>query len=153
MHQFHNRRFSPRRRAVIALAALLVSSVLAGCGSDEPEVDPLYREVQAVFATSCGAGPCHFATIPGGGLDLSPGNECDAMIGVASLEVPTAQLVVPGEPDRSYLVCKLTPDCTDRPAGATLMPPGGVPLLSAEQVSAIEQWITAGLPGCSESIE
>lgn len=132
----------------MAVGVIAACALLAGCGSDDDSSeDPVFREVQDIFAASCGAGPCHFATVPGGGLDLSPGNECEAMIGVASLEVTTMDLVVSGDPAQSYLLCKMTPGCADRPVGATLMPPGNP--LPQEQLDVIEQWITEGLPGCS----
>ena len=49
--------------------------------------------------------------------------------------------VEPGRPDRSYLYCKLQPDCPDR-VGAR-MPADGAPLSTAD-LEAVRRWIAAG---------
>jgi hypothetical protein len=97
--------------------------------------------VNAIAASSCGGTGCHIGeTAPGGGLDLTTG--AMGLLGRTS-EVAGRPLVVPGDPDASYLLCKLDPTCTDRIGMA--MPSGGAPLAPA-QLDAIRTWIESGAP-------
>ena len=143
---------SSRRPCACTLAAVVVSllGLLACGGDDEGGDDPAFREVQGIFSASCSGTGCHvaFGSIPGGDLDLSPGNECQALVGVASAEVPTLNRVESGNPGQSYLLCKTTPGCAALPAGALIMPLGSTDGLPAEQRDVITQWITDGVPGC-----
>jgi uncharacterized protein (TIGR03118 family) len=65
-----------------------------------------------------------------------------ALVGVASLEVPTLQRVNPGNPDSSYLIEKLE-DAT--PTVGERMPLGG-PFLSQAEIDEIRAWISSGAP-------
>lgn len=75
------------------------------------------------------------------GLDLSEG-----MSHMNLVDVPSTQagmdLVEPGDPENSYLIHKLE----DRPGIVRdRMPPAGDPL-TAEEITAIRDWIAAGAP-------
>jgi hypothetical protein len=98
---------------------------------------------QQVFLPSCVSGNCHDATVQGGGLDLeSPGVEARL------LEQPAktceATLVVPGNPEQSFLYQKVqfAPPCGAR------MPIVGV--LDDDAMSCLQSWI-ASLPGGCET--
>ena len=99
-------------------------------------------EIQAaVFDQSCSG--CHSgppsASLPSG-LDLSTAdNSFAALVGTASIQVPSLSRVAAGDPDNSYLVQKL--EGTAAVGGQ--MPLGGSPLDPAT-IEDIRQWIADG---------
>jgi hypothetical protein len=73
-------------------------------------------------------------------MNLSSADESfAALVGVASLQVPTLSRVAPNDPDNSYLVQKIEGSA----AGGARMPFGGAPLDPAV-IADIRQWITNG---------
>jgi hypothetical protein len=107
---------------------------LGKCGTGE---DP-----DAIFNRSCGGSKCHVGEEqPAAGLDLSPGKGLGSLVGVASTEIPSKQLVAPGSPDQSYLMCKISEECGDR-QGARM--PSGLAPLPAADVEALRAWIAGG---------
>lgn len=121
---------------------------MTGCSGGDGGA-PTLGDAQGVFGSSCAGSLCHigFRDTPAGGLDLTPGNECANLIGVAATESPQQIRVVPGSSQTSYLWCKLT-DCPSLPDGASPMPLTGYPLPAAD-VDLITQWIDSGAPGCA----
>ena len=116
---------------------------MAACdgGAVAPE-DATFERVRAeVFGRSCNQSVCHGQGA--GDLDLTGGAEdFDAVVGVEAEGAPGRTLVVPGDPDASYLLAKMRGD--DDIVGE-LMPQGaGEPL--AEAVALVEAWIAAGAP-------
>jgi hypothetical protein len=98
---------------------------------------------QSVFTPSCSV--CH----TGGGSSLpasmnlsSAQASFQALVGVASLQVPSLQRVKPGDPDTSYLIDKLEGTQTV----GVQMPFGGQPLPQAT-IDQIRAWIADGAPG------
>ena len=154
----------PRRLAFpvslsTCLPAILLAGALAGCsgggGSTPPDAappdavpPPNLDEVQALFERECGGGICHIDAFSiGGDLDLTAGRACEELIGVEALEVPELTLLVLGDPDASYLVCKSDPNCPDLPEGADLMPiPDG---LSPADLDLLSRWVAGRAPGCN----
>ncbi len=66
-----------------------------------------------------------------------------ALVGVASRQKPGAILVVPGNPDASYLIHKLE----GRSDIVQLrMPRNGPPYLTPGQITVIRRWIENGAP-------
>jgi hypothetical protein len=67
----------------------------------------------------------------------------EALVGVASRQKPGAILVIPGDPDGSYLVQKL-----EGHSGIVglQMPRNGPPYLTLGQMLAIRRWIELGAP-------
>ena len=66
-----------------------------------------------------------------------------ALVGVASRQKPGAILVVPGDPDASYLIHKLE----GRSDIVQLrMPRNGPPYLTPGQITVIRRWIENGAP-------
>ena len=138
----------------IGLAAALATGAI-GCGSDtggNPDASPeaTLDSVQSLFGDRCAGSSCHvgFTAEPGGDMDLGPGAACSNLIRVAAAEAPELRRVVPGSPDESYLLCKLTPGCEALPDRATLMPPGFPDGLPATERDLVARWIMAGAPGC-----
>jgi hypothetical protein len=98
-----------------------------------------------VIARSCGGAACHIGEdLPAAELDLSEGAWRSSLVDRSSTQRPEVELVVPGDPDASYLMCKLRGSCDER-VGAR-MPPVGTPGLAAEDVAVIEAWIADGAP-------
>ncbi|HWB10102.1 MAG TPA: DUF1549 domain-containing protein [Pirellulales bacterium] len=116
------------------LAALVCSSVLCsvalGQSAPTPTQVDFGRDIQPLLAKRCFA--CHGPDKGEGGLRL---NQRDTAL--AQLD-SGAHALVPGEPDRSELLRRITSaDEGER------MPPEGKPL-EAEQVALIRQWIAEG---------
>jgi len=134
--------------ALLGCAALAL--VMPGCKSDEEilgpvALEPTFSSIQSnVFNTSCASSLCHGTAA--GTLTLTPGNSFAQLVNVRSAadgdHAPKFFRVLPGQPDSSFLVIKIT-----HPSGAQgeLMPPG-LPPLTQNQLNAIRTWITNGAP-------
>lgn len=97
---------------------------------------PELSSIQAnVFNVSCATVGCHDQTTKTYGLDLSDGAAYNSLVGVLSTQLPTMNLVTPGDPDNSYLISKLE----GTGLGST-MPVGQSPLAQAV-IAPIRQWI------------
>ena len=124
--------------------------LLAGCAAnlDNPEdfsgggsgggIVPPGPTVEMVFQDSCGISVCHDADAPAAGLDLVSPNVEDRTIDVNSSDAGCSDdvLVVPGDPDQSYLLAKIL----DSPGICGGQMPIGT-LLSAEDTDLVRQWI------------
>jgi len=108
-------------------------------------VGPALNEIQAaVFTPSCATAGCHTGPASNGlptGLDLSDADASFAsLVNAMSQQSAGATLVVPGDPDASYLVQKIEGSA----AVGTVMPPPPRTPLGADALAAIRQWITDG---------
>jgi hypothetical protein len=147
---------NPTLRVSPLLRCVCVALLLAGCaGSGEGldangrpivpgggggELTPDLASIQAnVFTPLCTQ--CHVGANAPQGLRLDAASSYDALVGVASSEVPSLLRVEPGNPGRSYLLQKLE----GRAAVGDRMPLGQPPLPDAT-VLVIRQWITDGAP-------
>src|SRR5262245_39176645 len=73
---------------------------------------PTYEKVQLMFDRGCGGGSCHErAAAPPFGLDLTAGVSYGNLVGVMSQENSPEMRIAPGQPDQSYLLCKVDPNC------------------------------------------
>lgn len=132
---------------VIALAW-----ALGGCddelfgkpGGGEPVATDLegFCAVQAVFAARCNA--CH-GTSATGGLDLAT-DPAAALINHPAATDAALTLVVPGDPDASFLWAKVSGTQADGQGG--VMPPGG---LAADEQEIIRAWIADGADTACDS--
>jgi hypothetical protein len=141
------------RVGALLLSCVGASILLAGCagsgeGLDENgrpiepggggELTPDFASIQThVFTPICTQ--CHVGANAPQGLRLDAASSYDALVGVASSEVPSLLRVEPGNPGRSYLVQKLE----GRAAVGDRMP-AGQPPLPDETVLVIRQWISDG---------
>jgi hypothetical protein len=99
--------------------------------------------VADIVARSCGGSACHIGEdAPAAGLDLSEGAVYTSLVDRPSTQNAGHTLVVPGDPDASYLMCKLRGSCDERIGSR--MPPVGTPPLAAEDIAVVEAWIAAG---------
>lgn len=97
--------------------------------------------VDAIVARSCGGSGCHIGEdAPAAGLDLSSGRARVALRGRSS-ERAGRMIVVPGDPDGSYLLCKLEAACAAR-EGTTRMPLGSA--LTPDELAIVREWIASG---------
>src|SRR5439155_24181922 len=98
-----------------------------------------------IFDATCATPSCHGAAAAAGGLDLAAGAAYGNLVGVSAAN-PSAQAagvlrVVPGDPDRSFLLRKLLGQLG---AGeGSRMPLVGTPP-SAANLDLIRRWIAAG---------
>lgn len=148
-----------RSRLSRLLVALVVGSLSgAAVGCDEkldtvtgpsPNLTPTFSSIQKeIFETTDPNGRqactiCHtnVGRTPAGGLNLLASASYAALVNVNSVAKPGEVLVVPGNPDASYLVKKLEGDVS---IVGRRMPRNGPPYLTEGQVLVIRRWIQEG---------
>jgi hypothetical protein len=119
-------------------AALLA---LSACHGDDPRPEVVaFSEIrEEILLPSCGFASCHGSGA--GDLTIDAEGAWDALVEVPSAVAPDEILVIPGDPDGSYLVKKLEGD----PGIVGLqMPQGGQ--LPESDLDAIRDWIARGAP-------
>jgi hypothetical protein len=101
----------------------------------EPTLENIFYEI---FNPLCGE--CHKGALPDGNLKLSRSQSYKELVNVPSIDKPELMLVLPFQPDQSYLIHKLEgePEIV-----GDLMPDGDSPL-SADQIEVIRRWIANG---------
>jgi hypothetical protein len=120
-----------------------------GCGGP-----PTLSAIQdTIFSTSCAFGSCHGGANPAAGLSLTAGNSCASLVEQLSCVFSDRTLVVPGQPEQSYLFHAIAGDdlgtnpdgtCAGLTNGTPArMPLGGQPLC-AGQIDQVKAWISAG---------
>ena len=135
---------SPHLRAAVAALLLVGCADKTGdsgtnAADDSATYDlPIFAQVRDdVLVPSCGFGSCHGAGEAG--LQIDEDMMVDALVDVPSTVQADAILVVPGDPDGSYLVAKLT----EAPSiDGEVMPPSGA--MSQERIDMVKKWIAAG---------
>ena len=137
------------RRRVLVTAILLTAcgqlkETPTSPGGGGTPIDPnaTFARVRAeVFTPSCTNIGCHDAIGRQGGLILTPANAYAVTVNRPSTQLPSLNLVTPGDVANSYLYRKITG------AGITgdRMPPGSPPL-SDEKIALVRDWIRRGAP-------
>jgi hypothetical protein len=114
-------------------------------GPSTPTVH-LSTNIQPILDRSCAVAGCHSGPTPIEGMDLSAGKTFSSTVEVPSTEIPSVLRVNPGKPDDSYLLQKVegTPGISgvQDPPGCPGPPINGAQCLSADDITAILQWIT-----------
>jgi hypothetical protein len=133
-----------RTRWLAAVAGMVIPLALAACdGGDDGGSDPApsFTEVhERVFQTSCVFSTCHKAgPSPAGELVLERDVAYANLVEVDSSVVAGRIRVVPGDPEQSYVIEKLT---AAMPAAGDAMPPDAP--LEAERIDLVRAWIEAG---------
>lgn len=129
----------------LSVAAIACSSSTPAPTSDAPE--PTLQSIQAkVFGPKCASAGCHHIDLPKASVSLA--NEELSYRSLVNQPPDDPALrskyparVVPGDPDRSFLIRKLEGPSS----GEGLRMPQGMPPLDAETIAAIRKWIQ-GLP-------
>jgi mono/diheme cytochrome c family protein len=136
----------------IIIILFLLCLLLISCNDSEETtaptvtIQPKLSSIQTeIFDKSCGMSSCHGGSA--GGLNLQNGNSYNQLVNVASnndgAHTPPFKRVLPGNPDSSFLIIKLTnPNATTQ---GSMMPQSGS-ALSSEKINAIRQWISNGAP-------
>ena len=138
------------------LAGVLLTTLIATAGCDEklrdltgpsPNLNPSFSSIRTeIFETTDLAGrtACVTCHRPQGGTPLNLRDDpYSTLVGVASRQKAGAILVVPGNPDASYLIHKLE----GRSDIVQLrMPRNGPPYLTQGQITVIRRWIENGAP-------
>jgi len=140
-------------------AAALALAIVGVSGCDEklrdvtgpsPNLDVTFSSIRSeIFETTDLAGrtsciTCHtdIGHPPAGNLNLR-NDPFTALVNVASRQKPGAVIVIPGDPNNSYLIRKLEggPDIAQ-----LRMPRNGPPYLTEGQIRVIRRWIENGAP-------
>ncbi len=121
-----------------------VGAALKGCQIVQP-----FANIQQVFSQSCGFTSCHSPLARRGGLvlsdeELSWGNLVYKAPENAEANEMGLWRVLPGDPERSYLIRKL------RGMGPGDQMPQGTGQLPEETIHMIEDWILRGAPTTAE---
>jgi hypothetical protein len=105
----------------------------------EPEIS-FAKEIQPIFTANCS---CHSGRFAPEGMNLAAGQAIANIVNVASAEARGLDRIEPGDPQKSYLIHKVSG--TQRTVGGSgsRMPLGGKPL-SDDLINKIRQWITQG---------
>lgn len=156
-----NLRSSPRRsarpiegaielfaRSASAALPLLACLTVSACGEEEDTGVTYDDDIQVLFAQRCTT--CHH---PGSPINVDIQNPYTPVTGLVdsnntwAAEHPDAMLptrnVVPGDPDNSFVMHKLTDDLPESGDGGSVMPLQ-VPRLTDQELATVEQWITNG---------
>ena len=147
------------KRLINRGALTLLALAFAGCDEKlssitgpTPDLSPSFSSIQRTIFSATDSSSrlacigCHTdqgRTAAGPGLVLIDGRAYGALVGRPSVGKPGATLVIPGDPDNSYVVKKLEghPDIAGQ-----RMPRGNGPFLSEGQMLVIRRWIADGAP-------
>jgi hypothetical protein len=140
-----------------ALGVLLIASSVAcdeklsSITGPSPDLEPTFRSIQqTIFNSSDASGrlaciQCHSdqGRTTSGNLVLLEGRAYQDIVGRQSTGKPGATIVIPGDPDNSYIVKKLegAPDIV-----GVRMPRGNGPFLTPGQMLVLRRWIEIGAP-------
>lgn len=138
--------------------ALIVDPSLEQEPSNEPlpeESGEFHEKVRPIFEGALNCAGCHGPQAPSGGLSL--GGQISSADIVANLVSQPAEgtnktLVIPGDPENSWLYLKIsggaaTATCTGTDLCTEPMPPSGGMMVSDADKKIIYDWIEAGAPG------
>ncbi len=124
---------------------VLLGLALCGCAvgdSDtEVELEPTFTNVHStVLQPSCAFSSCHGSADAGDLTLTDAAASYTALVDAPSSADPERILVVPGDPDASYLLQKL--EAAADLVGEPMPPPAGG--LDAAKVALVRDWIAAG---------
>lgn len=139
-------------RKAVFLAASLAMVGCSGAGDSEgtaPDASgkataaaSFYRaEIVPILASSCAT--CHLTGQEAGNMSLIQDKALASLVGVKAVGAPALTRVVPGDPDKSYLIMKLEGTHIQQ-GGAGAQMPFGAPPLSPDKIAKIRQWIKDG---------
>ena len=145
-----------RHTATRLLTLFLLLGVTAACGVDtveevvtiENELEPTLEVLQAdLFEPGCAMSGCHDASVRAGDLDLSTADATwNGLVNIpAENDVAFENRwlrVVPGDPDKSFLIRKLT----EPGVGEGFAMPIGNQQLNDPWLELTRAWIAAGAP-------
>jgi mono/diheme cytochrome c family protein len=145
----NNRMVLPVIVTFLMMSVILLGSFACGSGkATQTSTTPatsgsgvsFAREIQVIFNSNCVV--CHQGTSAPGGISLEPAPAYSNLVNVKSQQ-GALQRVLPGQPDKSYLVAKLQGTQVQAGGSGAQMPYGSSPLTQS-QIDLIKQWITQG---------
>jgi hypothetical protein len=135
------------------------SGPVLDCPPDVDETGYFHTTVRPIFETETNhCASCHGPSQTSPYADLTLGGQVSSKCIVERLKRPSRdggqfQLVVPGDPDHSYLYLKPAGAAAEagcvstdpnRPCNTAPMPPGGKMTMTSEQLTILRQWILDG---------
>ena len=117
---------------------LVAAAAVVGCGSPD-RCSSTANVSQAIFGPRCTASTCHSQPNPAAGLDFTAANLAQEVIDRPAQQCSGQVIVVPGDPDGSYLIHKVSdaqPPCGDRM-------PVAQAALSAGDISCLRTWVSS----------
>jgi hypothetical protein len=143
------RRFLLSGVCVLAMVSAACDEKLSDITGPTPNLSTNFSSIQqTIFSASDPSGRlacvgCHTdqGRVAASNLVLLEGRSYQQLVGRASVGKPGATLVIPGDPDNSYLVKKLerAPDIVGE-----RMPRNNGPFLTEGQMRVIRRWIAEG---------
>lgn len=100
------------------------------------------RDLIPLFRDNCAI--CHQDELPYASLSVEPESAYQMLVGAPATEADMER-VAPGNPDRSYLLLKISGRNKFVKGGGVGMPLGALPL-SAAEVDLVRRWIQQGAP-------
>ena len=152
----------------IATRAAVVVVAAAACATEPERADESTEPTEAptmdavfsqVLEPRCTFSSCHSAPTVAAKLDLSRARACHALVEVASCLFPQRKLVVPSDPDDSFLMHKLTgTGLSDAPTGTCSTGsnepmPFGARTIPKREIDLVRSWIAAGAPCTSGELD
>lgn len=142
------RRFLLAGVCALAVASAACDEKLSSITGPTPDLSTSFSSIQqTIFNATDSSGrlacvQCHTdqGRVQTGNLVLTEGRSYQQLVGRASTGKPGETLVIPGDPDNSYLVKKLE----GRDIIGARMPRSNGPFLTEGQIRVIRRWITEG---------
>jgi hypothetical protein len=132
-----------------ALVSASCDEKLSDITGPTPSLNPTFSSInQNILSSNDSAGRsactlCHAGPTPAGGLNLST-DPYSALVNRPSTRRPGEILVIPGDPESSYLYKKLVFATGSPQITGNQMPRNGPPYLTEGQIEVIERWIELG---------
>lgn len=120
------------------------SGMTSGGTTTTGDTTPTFTRVKnEIFAASCS---CHLAAPAAfnGNLSLQLADAYANIVDVKSTQATTTNLITANDPAASYLYLKLTGDQATVPGGGDGTMPDNLPMLPADKLLLVEDWINAG---------
>jgi hypothetical protein len=133
----------------LAVATAACDEKLSSITGPTPDLSPSFSSIQqTIFNVTDSSGrlacvQCHIdqGRTPAANLVLTDGRSYQQLVGRPSMGKPGETLVIPGDPDNSYIVKKL--EGASEIVGQR-MPRGNGPFLTEGQMRVIRRWIIEG---------
>lgn len=98
-------------------------------------------DIVPILKTRCAV--CHMTGTEPGKLALHPPAAYASLVNVQSNEAPALKRVLPGKPEKSYLIMKLEGTHIAKGGKGARMPFGSAPL-KPEEIAKFKAWVKAG---------
>jgi hypothetical protein len=139
-------------RTLLAVHASLALAACAPAPAIGPEIPVTIGEAQSfaaisqdVLGPSCATASCHAGDPPAVYPQLDAGVAWEKLVGAASYQSSSMNLVEPYDPAHSYIVAKLR-NLSDAAGGSGSVMPVGLAAIDEAEIQAIEAWIANGAP-------